>query len=162
MTGRGDVGEEYLETIARPLREGLLRLDQDYGGLLAKIERRFPIVGTTIDWNSVPSAVSSGALGLPNTRQQFQLWFSAISEAKELTGQACVVGDGPVEVGVVGSIGEILDKLPDLTNLPQHTYVISYPDCDWCACLSFEGWMDFGFAAKSQPRSPEISNGDKS
>lgn len=143
-----DIGEEYLETLNEPLRNGRLRVDNDFFGLLDKIWDRFPFVGSTIGWSSVPSSVSGGKVEGADSGLRFQEWFAAVAQTKGLGGIACVVGDGPVELGIVGALPDVVDNLPALTDLPQHTYVMSYPDCEWCACLSFEGCMDFGYAVR--------------
>lgn len=143
-----DLKSTYLSSFTAWVDSGDLVLDHDYWRLLGTIESRFPIVGSNIDWSAVPGAVCSGEMGLKESRQKFQEWFREVAERYSLAGQVCVVGDGPVEIGVVGSLDAIVQHLPLLANLPQHTYVFAYPDGDWCASLAFEGWMDFGYAVR--------------
>jgi len=143
-----DLKSSYLSSFAPWVESGDLALDYDYWRLLQTIESRYPIVGSNIDWSGVPEAISAGEMGLKESRRKFQGWFGEIAERFSLVGPVCVVGDGPVEIGVVGSLDAIVQQLPLLASLPQHTYVFAYPDGDWCASLAFEGWMDFGYAVR--------------
>lgn len=148
MGGIEMLEESWLGPLNHLIRTGELVLLGNYHSLLDTLEVSFPFCGNTIAWSKVPGAVSAGEFGKRPSRDELRRWFEGVVEAYGLKGTACVVGDGPVELGIVGAIDVICAHIYELADLPQHTYLLSYPDMAWCACLSFEGPMHFGFSPK--------------
>jgi len=140
--------QSYLRSLDHPINNGDLIVLRNYDALLDALEASFPFCGNTIAWSEVPGTVSVGEFGKRPSRDELRSWFGGAIEAYGLKGMACVVGDGPVELGLVGAIDAIFANIYELADLPQHTYIFSYPGMMWGACISFEGRMYFGFSPK--------------
>jgi hypothetical protein len=151
MSSEPSYNEVLLQHLDVPLRDGRIAVTADVDGLLIALEMAFPFPRNRLDWDRVPGAIREGDAGIRNASERFVEFMKRLIAEEHLAGTVFVIGDGPVDLAVSGDVRDIVNYLPQLTEAPQHTYVFPFPKVAWCASLSFEGWMDFGYALSSPP-----------
>jgi len=109
------------------------------------IEQKFDFAGSKIDWlqtNKHHSKSSNHASLLSDA-----LLF--ITELKERylanNLQVIYIGDNLTEFGYQFELRHLEELLVYFLDIPQHHYFISL-EGDWCICISFEDYLDFGFS----------------
>lgn len=59
--------------------------------------------------------------------------------------QVIYIGDNLTEFGYQFELKHIEELLVYFLDIPQHHYFISL-EGDWCMCISYENYLDFGFS----------------
>lgn len=154
----GDMHMEYEEELLVRLGPELERAEVSVGPSSADvvdvIESRFPLVGSKIDWDSVPGAIVKRVM----RRENDAYAASALNFVRELLGAGridglqavLVVGDGPVDVVLSMTVEVLMKCLARILDVPQHTYVTP-PDGRWCIVMTMEGDLCFGVAPCAPP-----------
>lgn len=127
--------------------QGAFRIDPDAAKYVVRLQAMFPFVGSQIDWEKVPGAVSR-SVDASDTAAYRKQTKELISDARRLGGlddetRIIVVGDSQLEVAIELSLRQFEDALDDFLDVPQHTYALA-PDASWCLALTMEGYLDFG------------------
>ncbi|AWI36918.1 hypothetical protein BA81_15746 [Bacillus safensis FO-36b] len=63
--------------------------------------------------------------------------------------QVIYIGDNLTEFGYQFELKHLKELLVYFLDIPQHHYFISL-EGDWCICLSFENYLDFGFSLNNK------------
>ncbi|MCM3025310.1 rhs-associated protein [Bacillus safensis] len=112
---------------------------------LELIEQKFDFAGSKINWlqtNKHHSKSTNNESLLPDA-----LLF--ITELKERylanNLQVIYIGDNLTEFGYQFELKHLKELLVYFLDIPQHHYFISL-EGDWCICISFENYLDFGFS----------------
>jgi hypothetical protein len=113
------------------------------------LERRFPVVGSKIDWGQVPGAVvrqtdptnpvceaTDAATILSDVARD-----ESLSEAQIVI----VIGDSAMEQAMAMPFATLRVSIRELLELPQHLYVMP-EDASWCFSFTMEGDLAFGRA----------------
>lgn len=109
------------------------------------IEQKFEFSGSQIDWSQTNKHCSkeSDNESLPTDARLF------ITELKEKylnnNVQVMYIGDSLTEFGYQFDTKDIEKLLVYFLNIPQHHYFIPL-EGDWCLCISYENYLDFGFS----------------
>ena len=146
MNPESSYNELLVDSLKVPLSAGILSITKGVDHLLVALEAAFPFPRNRLDWDSVPGAIREGEVGLPDGSQMFVAFMRRLIDEQHLNGTVFVLGDGLMDLAVSGKVRDVTDYLLPITDAPQHTYVFPFPNVTWCASLSFEGWMDFGYA----------------
>jgi hypothetical protein len=131
--------------LSTEFKSGSLRHINDSTSIFRLMAEIYPASGSKIAWSNVPGAISDRARCGDQEVEQFITFIRALKLTSTLTTDVTYVGDSATDAAVEGSLDGILAALPKLINVAQHHYLIG-PRGAWCACLSMEGDMDFGFA----------------
>lgn len=140
---------DYLRAAIEPLiLAGSVELLQDERPFIDLIEKNFPFVGSKIDWDRVPGAVTKklNAQSFVSECLEFlkdRLKQTAISQSAKVV----VLGDSAMEQAVATHAGMLETLMPEVLELPQHTYVIALGG-EWCMTFTMEGYADFGYSCK--------------
>lgn len=141
--------EEMLRRLAVPIAEGKIEVIDDLNAYLAALEASFPFIGSKVDWSKVPGAITV-LVDEHGVREDigndFAFFLKSIVDSQHLDGPIVFAGDGPMEIVFRSSMNDMLSWIPVLSEIPQHRYVFPYPVVSWCAQLSLEGDMDFGYS----------------
>jgi len=155
--------QELLEALATPLERGLLTIAEEPTPFLLALEQAFPFEVNRLAWWLVPSAVAETAPHIPGSpktwaadARAFAGFLDRITGAHGLTGNIAVLGDGFVEVVVLGDVVDIISHIPTIANFPQHTYVFPFPVLSWAAGLSMEGEMHFAYTPPTKNQDAHI------
>lgn len=109
------------------------------------IEQKFKFNGSKIDWlqSNMHYSKESNNESLLTDASLF------ITELKEkyLNNNVPVIyiGDSLTDFGYQFEIKDIEQFLVYFLDIPQHHYFIPL-EGDWCLCISFENYLDFGFS----------------
>ncbi|GLF90793.1 hypothetical protein Saga11_20520 [Bacillus safensis] len=111
------------------------------------IEQKFDFAGSKIDWlqtNKHHSKSSNNESLLPDA-----LLFITELKEKYLDNnlQVIYIGDNLTEFGYQLELKHLEELLVYFLDIPQHHYFISL-EGDWCICISYENYLDFGFSLK--------------
>lgn len=155
--------QELLEALSTPLEHGLLTVAEEPTPLLLALEQAFPFEANRLAWWLVPGAVAETAphiQGAPKTwaadARAFAGFLERIAGAHGLAGNVAVLGDGFVEVAVLGELVDVISHIPIIASFPQHTYVFPFPVVSWAAGLSMEGEMHFAHAPPTNNQEAHI------
>lgn len=116
-----------------------------------RIEARFPICGSKVSWDEVPSALDYyqprwSPEGF--SQRAVELVRDVVNRGLVRSEATAVIfADGPDDEAVTLTIDGALAVLPQLLGLPQHTYIAD-PTASWCFCFTTEGGLSFGFATR--------------
>ena len=122
-----------------------VKVIENPGSYLDLIEEKFEFNGSQIDWLKTKNhfSIESNNESLLTDASLF------ISELKEKylnnSVEIMYIGDGLTEFGYQFESKDIEQILVYLLEVPQHHYFIPL-DGDWCFCVSFENYLDFGFS----------------
>lgn len=152
--------DALLRVLSEPLEHGLISRVADVDPLFDALGRSFPTLGNSIDWKRVPRAISAGGLWLEDAAEKFSLFVAALVAKEKLTGSAHILCDSVDNAAFGGELDKLLPWLRFIAELGENTYVIPGPEVTWCAHLSFEGWMDFGFAPSGNQCGSPIADRD--
>jgi hypothetical protein len=120
----------------------------DSSPFFSRLMRRYPTVGSKIDWQSIPGSVERAEHDESLQLKRFISFFDEVVQRFELAGDVIYLGDSATDFALAGSMERMREALPDLFAVPQHHYLIT-PDASWCICFTMEGDMAFGFAPAS-------------
>ena len=146
------VGREFLKGFARR-HEGDQRIltgkaPDPYFRIL---ERRFPIVGSKIDWEKVPHAIVKGS-NSENSEKYFRdatTLLADVAKMERISEEEVVIaiGDSAMEEAVSLPLGVLIIGVREFLELPQHLYVMA-EDGSWCFSFTMEGGLAFGRATR--------------
>lgn len=134
---------EYLllRALAASLETEELRVTRDDGPLFQKLQERFAVVGTKINWCSVPGAVSCKA-GHDELTDRLQFFREhALPYGAET--QAYYLSDSALDFAVTGNLGALERHMLHFLENPEHHY-FTPEDFQWCIAFTMEGDMHFG------------------
>lgn len=113
------------------------------------IEQKFKFNGSKIDWFETNKHYSKES----NNESLIIDAIQFITDLKEKylnnNVQVMYLGDGLTEFGYQFEIKDIEQLLVYFLAIPQHHYFIPL-DGDWCLCVSYENYLDFGFSLNSK------------
>jgi hypothetical protein len=140
---------ELLIELKDKINDGEIIVADDLDRHFDEIWARFPFVGSKIDWNQVPDSftIRIGASDWSETANKFILHVIEQTCLKS-SDFVIVLGDSAVDVVLQIATSVLPQSIISIASLPQHTYITNDVK-DWCAVISMEGYMDFGFAPKS-------------
>lgn len=127
---------------------GQIREVGDAAAVLSALSKEYPVRGSKIDWRHVPGAVEFTEKDESLQQVRFEEFFDEIYSKFNLVGPVIYAGDSATDFALEGTVEVIRRVLPILIDIPQHHYFIG-PGSSWCMCLTMEGDMGFGCAAKS-------------
>jgi hypothetical protein len=122
--------------------------------LFDRLAQTYPVQGSKIDWESVPGAVVRKCLVYPSHGateleiKEFMDFYHSIASKFKLDGEAIYIGDGPMELGMLGRLNTMQSALPLIFQVPQHHYLVE-SDFAWCFSWTMEGDMAFGLKPNS-------------
>ena len=131
--------EEFIQQLAaenipyRPL------LPAEEKTLINAINSRFPFSCGRIRWDVIP-----GSVHFENNREANLKALSALTESTR-AANVILIGDSLTETAYSVNISHVGTTLTLFSEIPQHNYVLP-EDLNWIACMSMEGYMDFGVA----------------
>lgn len=109
------------------------------------IEQKFDFAGSKINWLQTNKHHSKSS----NNESLLSDALLFITELKEkyLANdlQVIYIGDNLTEFGYQFELKHSKELLVYFLDIPQHHYFISL-EGDWCICISFENYLDFGFS----------------
>ena len=125
------------------IEKGLIKIIDDEGYYIDLLEKKFPFVGSKIDWNRVPNSTSSKCQG--DFIEEGYLFFEDCLEKGYilLRENIVIVGDSFMENALETKVENLTNILRLLLKLPQHTYIFD-KECRWCLSFTMEGYFDFG------------------
>src|ERR1700754_2765723 len=110
--------QELLEAISMPLEHGLLTVAEQTTPILLAIEQAFPFEASRLAWWLVPGAVAEMAPHIPGApktwaadARAFAGFLERIAGAHGLTDTIAVLGDGFVEVAVLGEVVNVISHI---------------------------------------------------
>ncbi|MBI4511516.1 MAG: hypothetical protein HY698_17920 [Deltaproteobacteria bacterium] len=144
------VGREFLEELARR-HQDVVQAGGAPDPYFRILERRFPVVGSKIDWERVPRAIvreTDPQDPERHARDAATLLLDVV-EAEGISEERVVIaiGDSAMEKVVSLPLGVLRASIRDFLELPQHLYVLS-EDASWCFSFTMEGDLAFGHAPK--------------
>jgi len=124
----------------------------DDSKFVEQIRLGFQFFGSKIDWDLLDVA-ADGSIETelsedPNNIRAAKFFQKVVAKFK-LSGEVVCMGDDFMEFGLLGPIEVMAGFLPDLFELPQHTYLCA-PDGSWVFCYSMEGYQNFGFRKENR------------
>lgn len=147
MTFSSNYFEDQLRrSLASEFESGELR---DVGSSVPVFERlmqSYPTKGSKIDWERVPNAVGTTEEDQAQQAGSFTGFFDEVCRTFQLSGYVIYVGDSATDFAVEGTLDSMRGALPEMLAIPQHHYFVD-SQFAWCACLTMEGEMDFGYAS---------------
>lgn len=145
--------EDLVLALERPIEEGRIVVLHDVHDLFEVLGRSFPTVGNSIDWKNVPGAVSAGEIWAEEVEEKFAAFMTSIVKRQGLSGRVYALCDSTDEIAFRGDLADLVPYLRLIAELPEKLYALPDGEVSWCACLSFEGWMDFGYSPGDRPES---------
>lgn len=128
-----------------------LRCVRELGGASPVFERLmevFPVSGSRIDWRRVSGSLVDTEEEVDLQAGRFIDFLGGAIRKFGLSGDIIYVGDSATEFALGVALDCVARVLPALLAVPQHHYLIG-PGFAWCACLTMEGDMGFGFSPAS-------------
>lgn len=144
------VGREFLDELARRhMGDQRVQTGMSPEPGFRLLARRFPLVGSKIDWEKVPRAVVRETDPQDpdrHVRDATNLLLD-VTKAEGIATEQIVIalGDSAMEEAVSLPVGVLLDSVRDFLELPQHLYVLP-EDGSWCFSFTMEGDLAFGYA----------------
>ena len=124
---------------------------KDIDKLIKLIEHHFLFNGSRINWCQTEMHYHKKS----NKESLFADTKEFIVELREkyLKDNVNVIylGDNLTEYGYQFDLGDIDQHIDYLLGIPQHHYFVP-KDVNWCICISFESYLDFGFSVLSEPK----------
>jgi hypothetical protein len=115
----------------------------------ALLEKRFPVQGSKIDWERVPTAKVRRAHAADTERYlaEAAAFVQEVLESEQLDRECQVIamGDSAMEKALRMPLSTLVLCLRNILPMPQHTYVLA-PDAAWCLVFTMEGDLCFGYA----------------
>jgi hypothetical protein len=146
--------QDLLDALERPLREGRLSVSDDLSPFMLALEASFPVRSYRIDWSTSLRHVVWDVPPEPDGRRTqafeastFATLMAGLVAERGLSGTVVALGDGFVDLAVIGDVADVVAHLSDIANFPQHTYLFPYPTAIWCAGLMMEGYIEFGYSS---------------
>lgn len=144
------VGREFLE---EPMRQHKDDQPVQRGGApdpcFRILERRFPLVGSKIDWARVPRSIVRETNSQDPARQarDAAALLLDVAKAEGISEErvVIVIGDSALEEALLLPLGVLRASVRSFLELPQHLYVLP-EDGSWCFSFSMEGDHAFGHA----------------
>jgi len=121
----------------------------DSSPFFAQLNKAYPTYGSKIDWGRVPGSIERVGGEESLHGEQFIKFFDLIVEKFSLSGDVVYLGDSATDFALAGSLECVRSVLPELLAVPQHHYLVGLGSI-WCACLTMEGEMGFGFSPKCE------------
>jgi hypothetical protein len=146
------VGREFIEDLSRRYRDDeRVQRQGPSDPYFRTLERRFPLVGSKIDWGSVPRAIVRETDPRDPERQARDAvaFLSDIVRAEGISDEqiTIAIGDSAMDEAVSLPLTVLRVTLRDFLELPQHLYVLP-KDGDWCFSFTMEGDLAFGYAPR--------------
>jgi hypothetical protein len=141
--------DEARISLSGEFESGMLRDIGDSTSIFRMLAETYPASGSKVAWSKVPGAISERFCCGDQEVEQFVMFIRGQKLNSMLSTNVTYVGDNATDAAVEGSQDGILSALPKLINVAQHHYLIG-PGCSWCACLTMEGDMHFGFAPSQE------------
>ena len=112
------------------------------------LEQKFQFNGSRIDWSQIDRHMSeelNDEYLLAGLRQ----FISKIKENHLIDKEVELIyfGDSLTEYGYKFELRDIEQIIVHLLEIPQHHYFVPVQG-DWCLCVSYEYYIDFGFSLK--------------
>ncbi|WP_438868384.1 hypothetical protein [Pseudomonas sp. L1(2025)] len=102
--------------------------------MVSRINERIPFSGNQIDWSRLESFGSASSI--------LAISLIAAEICKISDNDLVIISDSACDNAYSISPEHLNQVLKILSDLPQHTYIVS-EDFTWIACISFEGRLDF-------------------
>ncbi|MFJ5963272.1 rhs-associated protein [Bacillus sp. NPDC093026] len=122
-----------------------VKVNKDPEIYLDLLEQKFEFDGSKIDWLQTKNHYSMNS----NNESLLPDALLFITELKEKyldnNLQVIYIGDNLTEFGYQFELKHIEELLVYFLDVPQHHYFISL-EGDWCMCISYENYLDFGFS----------------
>ncbi|MEK4846067.1 rhs-associated protein [Bacillus sp. FSL W8-0183] len=122
-----------------------VKVNKDPEIYLDLLEQKFEFDGSKIDWLQTKNHYSMNS----NNESLLPDALLFITELKEKyldnNLQVIYIGDNLTEFGYQFELKHIEELLAYFLDVPQHHYFISL-EGDWCMCISYENYLDFGFS----------------
>ncbi|TYS31780.1 rhs-associated protein [Bacillus pumilus] len=122
-----------------------VKVNKDPEIYLDLLEQKFEFDGSKIDWLQTKNHYSMNS----NNESLLPDALLFITELKEKyldnNLQVIYIGDNLTEFGYQFELKHIEELLFYFLDVPQHHYFISL-EGDWCMCISYENYLDFGFS----------------
>ncbi|EKF33716.1 hypothetical protein [Bacillus xiamenensis] len=122
-----------------------VKVNKDPEIYLDLLEQKFEFDGSKIDWLQTKNHYSMNS----NNESLLPDALLFITELKEKyldnNLQVIYIGDNLTEFGYQFELKHIEKLLAYFLDVPQHHYFISL-EGDWCMCISYENYLDFGFS----------------
>lgn len=134
--------EEFTQQLAAENIPSRVLLPAEEETLTHAIISHFPFSSGRIRWDAIPGSVHFENDGEANLK--------ALSSLVKSTGAANVIfiGDSLTEIAYSINTKHIDAALKLFLEIPQHNYALP-EDLSWIACMSMEGYMDFGAVISS-------------
>jgi hypothetical protein len=141
--------EELLGQLQREHAPSII-LEPSSTEYFALLEKRFPVQGSKIDWEKVPTAKVRRGHAADSERYLHDavLFTHEVLESEQLDRECQVIamGDSAMEKALRMPLSTLVLCLRHILEMPQHTYVLA-PDAAWCLVFTMEGDLCFGYAA---------------
>jgi hypothetical protein len=140
--------DELLEDLRREFPGAEIVVDPTSHEYVDVVQRRFPFLGSKIDWDRVPRSQVrrvSDVTRFMDEAVAFTLEVMA-SERLDREVQIAVIGDNAMDVTLRMSPSTFRRCLRTILDMPQHTYVLAL-DGAWCLVYTMEGDLCFGYGS---------------
>lgn len=140
--------EELSKSLGMLFKSGEIREIGNSSTYFNRLAELFPSNGSKIDWCKVDQSVEDTEPQESKSIPRFIEFFDKICTKFSLSGDIIYIGDSATEFALRLSLETLRKALPEILSIPQHHYIVS-EKYDWCACLTIEGDMGFGFSHNS-------------
>jgi hypothetical protein len=146
MSNNQSMLDEFPE-LAPFLEAGDIAIGNDFDALFKLVQKKFPILGTRIDWRAIPHFHQHINAAYPDCLVEIRDAVSQLID-KYLPNEKRIVSicfDGGTDAVLTCSLDTLKKIAPDVFTTPQHIYVLP-SDGSWCINYSFEDDLFFGFS----------------
>ena len=119
------------------------------------IEQKFKFNGSKIDWSQTNKHYTKQLSNESLLTDTIQFIINLKEKYLNNNVRVMYLGDSLTEFGYQFEIKDIEQLLVYFLEIPQHHYFIPL-DGDWCLCVSYENYLDFGFSLNSKYFQEEI------
>lgn len=108
------------------------------------MEQKFEFNGSKIDWLKTTKHYSKKSSNESLLTDAY-LFITELKKNLKSNAHVIYIGDNLTEFGYQFEIKDIEKILVYFLDIPQHHYFIPL-EGDWCLCISYENYLDFGFS----------------
>lgn len=137
--------EELRKELRKEIESGDVLIIENSLSLFDKLSNNYPVLGSKIDWDSIPGVVERVETDQSIQFNSFAAFFEEMVGRFCLSGDITYAGDGLIDFALFGEVQVFKKILSELFSIPQHHYFWG-SEFSWCICCTMEGDMAFGFS----------------
>ncbi|KPA11165.1 hypothetical protein MHK_008630 [Candidatus Magnetomorum sp. HK-1] len=145
------VGNKFVENLLkRYSTDSIITVERSSDVYFSILEKRFPLYGSKIDWDSVPGALQKES-NVQDSDNFFKDAFSFLNELESHgkmsdSDEVIIVSDSAIEEAIRMPLKILKEILRDLLELPHHLYILQ-ENGDWCLAITMEGSLCFAHSS---------------